>query len=72
MGRSEYSTTITMAGVLPMPINGIKNPSRAKLGTAWITFVIPIIGFESFGSFDMKIPRGIPITIAIKTETILK
>jgi hypothetical protein len=61
-----------MAGVLPIPIKGIKNPSKAKLGIAWMTFVVPIIGLDSFGCREIKMPNGIPIITATRTEIILK
>jgi hypothetical protein len=61
-----------MAGALPIPMKGIKKPSRAKLGIACMTFVVPIIGLDSFGCREIKMPNGIPIITAMRTEIILK
>ena len=48
IGRSEYKTTTTIAGTLPIPRNGIIKPSKAILGIAWKTLANPNIGLFNF------------------------
>ena len=48
IGSSEYSTTTTIAGAVPIPKNGIINPRSAILGIAWVTLVIPSTGLFNF------------------------
>ena len=45
IGNNEYKITITIAGFVPIPNNGIINPNNAIDGMAWIKLAIAITGF---------------------------
>ena len=60
-----------IAGVEPIPVSGIKKPSKAKLGIACTKFANPITALASFLWLVINIPRGTPIHTATNTAIIV-
>ena len=54
-----------IAGITPIPKNGIINPSRAKDGMVCIVFTTGKMNFSRFLILVIMIPSGILISIAI-------
>ena len=70
MGSSAYSPMMTMAVLSPMPMNGMKKPISARLGTACITLERPSTGFWAKGSLAISSPSGSPMTMPMATASI--
>ena len=48
IGNNEYSVTMNMAGMTPIPSRGMASPRRAILGMACTILARPIMGLSSF------------------------
>jgi hypothetical protein len=67
IGSREYKNIMTIDGLDPIPMMGIKKPKSAKLGSACTALAIPTTMPATFSNLVIAIPNGTANNIARKT-----